>query len=231
MTRLFRRRRHRRGLMLRQRILVLLLCLFILSLTTFFCCRPIVTEFAESRAIWLATRIANETVADVLSQHADACRSMIEVSYNDRKILSSVFADTGAVNTIRTAITGEILRRMEDLSTISVGVPLGTLAGLDWLSGWGPLVKFPMSVTATVLSTVSSSLEAAGINQTAYRVLVHLEISLTVVTPGGRSSVAATSSYPMAETVLLGEVPNNLTEVYGDDQTLLGKIFDYGTGE
>ena len=231
MKRLFRRRRYRHGPLWVRRFFCVVLCLFVLSLTTFFCCRPIVTEFGESQAVWLATRIANETVADVLAQHGDTCHSMIQVSYNDQQVLASVFTDTGAVNTIRTAITAEVMRRMEGISSITVGVPLGTLAGFNWLSGWGPPVQFPMSVTATVLSNVSSSLEAAGINQTAYRVLVHLEISLTVVTPGGRSSVAATSSYPMAETVLLGEVPDNLTEVYGDDQTLLGKIFDYGAGE
>ena len=88
-----------------------------------------------------------------------------------------------------------------------------------------------MSFTSTVLSDVSSALESTGINQSIYRVLVHLEISLYVVTPGGRSSVGAQLSYPVTEAVILGEVPDNLTEVYGDDQTLLGKIFDYGTGE
>ena len=47
----------------------------------------------------------------------------------------------------------------------------------------------------------------------------------------GRSTVSTRVTYPMAETVLLGEVPDNLTEVYGDDQSLLGQIFDYGTFE
>ena len=59
--------------------------------------------------------------------------------------------------------------------------------------------------TATVMSDVSSSLEAVGMNQSTYRVLVHLDIYLYVVTPGGRSSVGAQASYPMAEVVLLGD--------------------------
>ena len=52
-----------------------------------------------------------------------------------------------------------------------------------------------------------------------------------MVSPAGRSTVGARVSYPMAETVLLGEVPDNLTEVYGDDQSVLGQIFDYGTSQ
>lgn len=193
--------------------------------------RPIITAFAESNAVWLATKIANETVAEILEQEADRCRSLIQVAYNEQKILASVFTDTLAINTVKTAVTAAVIEKMETIDTVPVEIPLGTLIGFDWLSGWGPPVPFSMSVTSSVLSSVSSSLEAVGMNQSNYRVLINVSISLYVVTPGGRSSVAADFSYPMAEAVLLGEVPDNLTEVYGDDQTLLGKIFDYGTAE
>ncbi|MBQ8683663.1 MAG: hypothetical protein IJ518_04005 [Clostridia bacterium] len=200
-------------------------------LTAFIRCRPVLTTFAESQAVWIATKTANRVVATVLEEHADLCHAMIEAQYNDQQILSSLFVDTATVNTVRTAITAAVMREMESYSSITVGIPLGTLAGMDWLSGWGPLIRFPMSVTGTVLSDVSTSLEAVGMNQSNFRVLVHISVNLYVVTPGGRSSVGAELSYPMAEAVLLGEVPDSLTEVYGDDQTLLGKIFDYGTVE
>lgn len=189
------------------------------------------TAFAESQAVWTATKIANSTVASVLDMYTDVCRDMIKVSYTETAQLSSVTTDTTAINKVRTAITDRAIKEMEAFTSLSVSIPIGTLLGADWLSGWGPLVTFPISFTATVLSDVSSSLEAVGMNQSAYRVLVYLDIHLYVVTPGGRSTVGTQVSYPMAEAVLLGEVPDNLTEVYGDDQTLLGKIFDYGTAE
>ena len=203
--------------------------LFVLGL--YIKCRPTLTAFAESQAVWIATKTANQTVAETLEQYSDLCRSMIMVHYKESQELSSVTPDSAAINTLRTAITDRAMEEMEKLSSFSVSIPVGTLLGFDWLSGWGPMVSFPISFTSTVLSDVSSSLEAVGINQSTYRVLIHLDVSLYVVTPGGRSSVGAQMSYPMAETVLLGEVPDNLTEVYGDDQTLLGKIFDYGTAE
>lgn len=203
----------------------------LLMLGVFLKCRPALTAFAESQAVWIATKTANQTVASILEQYADLCRGMIGVHYTDNQELSAVIPDSAAINTVRTAITDAAMKEMEALSSFSVSIPTGTLLGFDWLSGWGPLVSFPISFTSTVLSDVSSSLEAVGINQSTYRVLIHLDISLYVVTPGGRSSVGAQLSYPMAEAVLLGEVPDNLTEVYGDDQTLLGKIFDYGTAE
>ncbi|MBQ9860280.1 MAG: hypothetical protein IJO76_06370 [Clostridia bacterium] len=225
------RRLKRRRLRSNWRRLVIPGLLVVLLLAEFIRCRPILTAFAESQAVWIATKTTNRVAEQVLLQHADLCGNMVQTQYTDNHLLSSVFVDTAAVNTVRTAITDGVMTELEAYSSITTGIPLGTLFGPDALSGWGPLVRFPMSVTATVLSDVSSSLEAVGMNQSKYRVLVHVDVSLYVVTPSGRSSVGATLSYPLTEAVLLGEVPDNLTEVYGDDQTLLGKIFDYGTVE
>lgn len=214
-----------------RRLTLILSCVLLLMLTALIRCRPTLIAFAESQAVWMATKIANQTVADILVEYAERCRTMVQVCYTEDKSLSSVTPDSVAINAVRTAITDAVMKTLERQTTMSVAIPVGTLLGVDWLSGWGPLVTFPISFTSTVLSDVSSSLEAVGMNQSTYRVLIHLDISMYVVTPGGRSTVGAQLAYPMAEAVLLGDVPDSLTEVYGDDQSLLGKIFDYGTME
>lgn len=214
-----------------KRWLLLLLIPCVLTVMLFIRMYPIIREYAESRARSLAELLVNETVAQVLAERADLCRSMLQVTYNDHRLLSSVMADSVAVNTVKTAVATRVLEHLDTLSSLEVGIPLGTLLGVKWFSGWGPAVHFPVSVTSRVLTTVTSTLEAVGINQSAFRVLLHVHVTLSVITPEARSSVSVDSVFPMAETVLLGEVPDNLTEVYGDDQTLLGKIFDYGTAE
>ena len=225
--RCFRRRRRER--LWRFGLIVFLLAG--LMLAEFVRCRPILTAFAESQAVWIATKIANRKAENVLTERAELCASMISTHYTDENTLSSVFVDSKAVNAVRTALTTAVMTELEAYSSLITGIPLGTLVGPDWLSGWGPLVRFPTSMTATVLSEVTSSLEAVGMNQSQYRVMVALDINLYLVTPTGRSSVGTQVCFPVAEAVLLGDVPENLTEVYGDDQTLLGKIFDYGTVE
>ena len=209
--------------------MIVVLCAIGLLGLAFFRCRPIMTAFAESQAVWTATKLANQTVAQVLQTYHSLCEETISVTYNDQQKVSAIRTDTTAINTVRTQMTETVMSTMERFSSLSVSIPLGTLSGWHWFSGFGPLLTFPVSFTATVLSDVSSSLVAIGINQSAYRVLIHLDIRLYVVTAGGRSTVGTRVSYPMAEAVLLGEVPDNLTEVYGDDQSLLGQIFDYGT--
>lgn len=212
-------------------VLLAFLCVVGVLLTSFFHCRSIVTAYAESDALWLATKTANRIASEVQEQYSELCCKMISVTYNSNQQVSSIQVDSAAVNTVRTAMTGRLMKAMEQSQKLSVKIPVGTLSGVHWLSGFGPLLTFPMSYTPTVLSKTSSTLKAVGINQSIYQVFVHLDICLYVVTPGGRSSVNGRVSYPVAEAVLLGEVPDNLTEVYGDDQSLLGQIFDYGAGQ
>ena len=212
------------------------LCLIVVAVIgilgmAFFRCRPIMTAFAESQAVWEATMIANRTAAQVLQGYSELCSHCITVVYDGDQRVSAVQTDSAVINSVRTAMTDRAMTAMEEFSTLSVGLPLGTLTGWDWFSGFGPLLTFPISFTATVLSDVSSAFTVDGINQSIYCVMVHLEISLYVISPAGRTSVGTRVSYPMAEAVLLGDVPDNLTEVYGDDQSLLGQIFDYGTSQ
>lgn len=206
-----------------------MLCVIGLLGFAFFRCRPVLQAFAESQAVWIATKIANQTASDVLTEYKDDCADIITVIYDGQQKVTAIETDSSAVNAVRTAMTEQAITAMEAVTSLPVSIPLGTLTGWHWISGWGPLITFPISFTATVISDVVSSLTAEGINQSTYRVEIELEIVLTVVSPAGCTTVSANVNYPMAESILMGEVPDNLTEVYGDDQSLLGQIFDYGT--
>ncbi len=220
----------RRGLLFPwQRVALVLLALTVLLSVCFFRCRTAVYLFAKNSAAWRAEKAANDMVAQVLSQHADICRSLISVSYNTDRVLSNVTVDAAGMNIIKTAASAAIMDALADMHTLTVYVPLATLFRLDWMSGLGPRVAVPLSVSASVLTNITSSLEEVGMNQTSYRVNIHVQIGLWIVTPAGYAEVTVQTAFPMAETVLLGEVPDNFTQVYGDSQDTIGEIFDYGT--
>lgn len=211
------------------RVLAVLLVFAVLACVCLIRCRTVVYEFAKSSAAWTAEKTTNETVSRVLEERAELCRNLISVAYNDEQILSNVTVDSAGVNAIKTTAAVAVMDALEDATSITVSIPLGTLLGLDWLSGWGPLVTVPMSATQSVFTSISSELTDVGINQSSYRVNIHVKVNLWIVTPAGYADVTVESDFPMAETVLLGRVPDNLTEVYGDDQDTIGEIFDYGT--
>lgn len=212
-------------------ILIVLTCAASLCCFALVRCCAIVNDFAESNALWLAEKIANETALRILQERSESCSSAVSVVYDGSDKVSALHMNTAAINDVRSALTVAVMNALEERLTIPTSIPLGTLTGFHWLSGCGPLVTFPMSFTATVLSDISSDLQGITINQSLFRLNVNVFVSLYVVTPAGRSTVSTTVGIPLAEVVLLGEVPDNLTEVYGDDQSLSGQIFDYGASQ
>ena len=194
-----RKRRSSRRLRVAVPVFLCVVALVVLALVQ---CRPVMTAFAESQAVWDATKLANQTAIQVLSEHDDLCRQMISVEYDGAQRVAAVYTDTSGINMVRSAMTDRVMQIMEQSVAMTVAIPLGTLSGWRWLSGLGPVLTFPFSFTATVLSDISSSLVATGINQTTYQVVIHLDISLYVVSPMGSSTVGTRVSFPMAEAVL-----------------------------
>ena len=211
------------------RLLALLSALFVLTVACLIRCRTVVYEYAKSSAAWTAEKTTNEVVSRVIESKKAVCRELIAVEYNDEQILSNVVVDSAGITEIKTAASVAVMDALSDATSVTVGIPLGTFLGLDWLSGWGPMITVPMSATQSVFTSISSSLVEVGINQSAYRVNIRVRVNLWIVTPAGYASVTVENDFPVAETVLLGKVPNNLTEVFGDRQDTIGEIFDYGT--
>ena len=73
----------------------------------------------------------------------------------------------------------------------------------------------------------SSAFSSAGINQTSHQIELEVTVRIYAAIPGFRSSIETTTNYLVAETVLVGEVPDSFTQVDGDQADIVRKIFDY----
>ena len=85
-----------------------------------------------------------------------------------------------------------------------------------------------VGVSGGVLTTVDSVFSAAGVNQTTHRIEMTITVDLFIAVPTAHTSVQVETPFVIAESVLLGKVPDAYTVVTGDDQTTTGQIFDYG---
>ncbi len=100
-------------------------------------------------------------------------------------------------------------------------IPLGDLIGGDYFTGRGPRLTFRLSMTGTALTDLTSSFTSAGINQTRHELLLKVEMNLSVVLSDRVQNIQITTGFPVAETILKGEVPN----VYGSGWGLDGECF------
>ena len=125
-------------------------------------------------------------------------------------------AVNAASNAIREAVS-EMLRRVEvlelldtlvaQINTQQMGIPLGNLLLPDLLAGTGP--ELPVKAVSLTMSNADffSDFTAAGINQTLQTLKVKFTISLTILTTVGYETVDVDSDVMLAQTVIVGTVP------------------------
>ena len=102
----------------------------------------------------------------------------------------------------------EILNTLvAQINTQQMGIPLGNLLLPDLLAGTGP--ELPVKAVSLTMSNADffSDFTAAGINQTLQTLKVKFTISLTILTTVGYETVDVDSDVMVAQTVIVGTVP------------------------
>lgn len=189
---------------------------------------PLVKQYAGNSARFQVTRVINEAATSALADMQLQYDSLVKIERDAAGGVTSVEADVGVINRLKAALSLEITDRADEISRITASIPLGTFFGSRLLAGRGPIVKIPVSANVGVLTDFDSALVAAGINQTAHRIILRVKTTVFLAIPTAYSNVEIESSFIIAESVLIGRVPDAYTVVENIDEETVGEIFDYG---
>lgn len=199
-----RRRRARR-----RTLLIVLPLLLILAFVIYFRYTPYVREAARVRVV----NAASDWLVDAINTELRSGRiDFSHMTYLEKDVngdITAVRTNTAEMNCLKSEIMELLGEEMPELSTQELGVPLGSILLPDYFAGRG--VRLPVRVVALSSSDAafSTTFESAGINQTVQRVRLNVSVTLTVLSPAGTQQVTADSDVIVAETVVVGTVPNS----------------------
>ena len=180
--------------------------------------RPVLEGLASARVESAAARAMNEAILEVLS--GEAAGGLLSARESNQGHISLLTADTGKLNLLAADCAAAAQKRIMDLGEQGVSVPLGTLSGLPLLSGLGPRLSFRFTPVGMVQSSFHSEFRSAGINQTLHRITLQLTGTVRVILPGRAYSVTVTAQAPVAENVIVGDVPEAYTNVANEEDLL-----------
>lgn len=191
--------------------------------------RPMVLAISESA---LSQRVG-QAVGQVLGSTEVDYSDLITLHYDESGTLSAVTTRMEAANRLRSAIVSQLLEELGTLTGQRVEVPSGSLTGLTLLSGRGLSIPVEICGVASVESAFDSALTPAGINQTLHQIDLVITTKLALLLPGGPATQTFTSRVTLAETVLLGQVPENYTyfSQFDTAEEAANAYFDYGAGQ
>jgi sporulation protein YunB len=187
----------------------------------------LIRVYSRNQAQWYATKIINEAVTEVLSAENTNYETLVAVSRNGDGAVQAVEVDVATVNRLKAAVSLAVTEQVGERKNVQVDIPLFTFLGSHWLTGRGPFVHIPVSMNGSVLTTVTSTFTEAGINQTSHRIEMQIKTNMEIAIPTGHTSVSVETPFIIAESILLGKVPDAFTNVEGDTQDTTGQIFDY----
>lgn len=216
------RRRHRAQLAL----LLLLAMLAGLGYLFFAQMQPLIGRIAVSRVSNQVSRIMSAAVNDAVSNGEVEYDRLISFQTDSEGRVSAISSNMAEFNRLQTLIDASILQRLGDISTSTLSIPIGTLSGVTLLSGRGPALEIRMQSVGSSTSRFENEFTSAGINQTKHRVVLEVEVFVSILLPAFRTATEVTGSYVVAETVIVGIVPENYTYFHGTQEEVEDSVIN-----
>lgn len=170
--------------------------------------RPVVETMAASQATNLITQTISAAVDDCLTEYEMTYSDFITMETDAAGQVTSLTGNTAGNNRFKRLVADRLTERLEQLDSKELGIPIGSVSGWILLSGLGPSIRVSVYSVGDVTVTYSNSFTTAGVNQTLHQVCLDVSAVVYLFLPGEIIPVAVSDSVCVAETVIVGQVPD-----------------------
>lgn len=193
------------------RILRFCICICLLSLIVFFVFR---FKYRDSLAKLAQTQVTN-TTSDLINDAIDSQMINGNIQY-DRIVyfekdlngrITALKTNMSEVNRLKTAILNLINDEILAMDTSELGIPVGSFLFPEVFSGKGPSIPIRILSIRNSDASFHSNFSEAGINQTLQQLTMDIQVDVAVLVLGQTSSFTVSSQVVVAETIIVGQVP------------------------
>lgn len=215
------RRRHR-GLRVGLVVIASVTAILLLADMTI---RPAVEELVMYQAKVFATRLINAAMVEQLESESFEYERFVDITRDENGEIKSIEADMSQINRLKSKVSSGVSQKLDDPANRALSMPIGTIIGNELTSGRGPLVEIRMVPAGYVQTEIYNRFTAAGINQTLHQIMLGVTVQMTAVLPGYRIRTETQTSFCIAETVIVGQIPQGYA-VIGETPALFAPVGD-----
>ena len=178
--------------------------------------RDVISELAETQVRNTTSDLTNDAIA---KQIADGTIAYDRIVYFEKDLngrITALKTNIGEVNRLKTDILNIINDEILALDTSDIGIPLGSLFFPEFFSGKGPAIPVHILSIRNSDAVFTSHFSQAGINQTLHQLIMEVSVDVAVLVLGQSSSFTVTSEVVVAETVIVGDVPDTYLQTGGN---------------
>ena len=176
--------------------------------------RPMLAAAARYQVRSQVTAAVEQWAARDLQERGVDYSDFVTLTRNEAGEITALSADMARLNLLRAELSAHLLERLED-SQLELTVPVGSLLPFEPTWARGPELHLRALALGTASAEFESEFTSAGINQTRHRLWLELSVPVTVLLPGGGEELTVDSRLCVAETVIVGQVPQTWFQTGG----------------
>jgi len=173
--------------------------------------KPTLLAIAEAKATLLATQSINNVINDSVNLSIDP-QKLVNITLDSRGRVVLIQPNTMEFNKIAADTTIKVQNILRDIGEEKIDIPMGQMLGSQLLASVGPNITITVIPVGTVQVQVIDKFEQAGINQTRHMVYLIATTQIRIVVPLVSKSVSVNTQVPIAEYVVVGDVPSTYVQ-------------------
>lgn len=203
-----------------RRILTAVFLLFAVFLAAFGVLREkysaVIRDLAETQVKNATSDLTNDAIA---VQIGNGNISYDRIVYFEKDLNGQITAlktNISEVNRLKTDILNIINDEILALDASDISIPIGSIFLSEFFSGKGPGIPVHILSIRNADAAFESDFMEAGINQTLHKLNMVVSIDVTVLVLGRTTSFTMESEVVVAETVIVGAVPETYLHTGGN---------------
>lgn len=192
----------------RKKILIIFIFILIFLWIIDFRLRPMIKNVAANKAQMISTNAINEAVLKELDDSQLKYSDFVKIERTDTGKVLALTTDSKRINQLKSKISIAIQEKLSNSEVNKINIPLGTLLGAEFCSGVGPFIPLNISISGGVITEFESKFCEAGINQTKHQIYLNIHTKIGALVPGYPVVTDVNTNVNIAETIIVGEVPN-----------------------
>lgn len=168
--------------------------------------KPLVFSLAEARSAAMASQVLSGALTEVLEDGV-GYDDLMTVRMDERGQVALLMANTMRMNQLADKAGQAALRRLNNMSSERVSVPIGAALGMTLFAGSGPGIPVSIVPIGSIATDFATEFEACGINQTRHKVYLKVTASIRIVIPTGAKTTQVSANMLVAESIIVGSVP------------------------
>ena len=202
-----------------QKLLRAIIALLLVALVVFCIIRykydNVIRQLAEVQIRNSTSDLTNDAIAKQIANGNIAYDRIVYFEKDLDGRITALKTNIGEVNRLKTDILNIINDEILALDSTDLGIPLGSLFLPEFISGKGPEIPVHIIAIRNSDAVFESHFSEAVINQTLHPVTMVVSVDVAVLVLGKTDTFTMTSEVVVAETVIVGAVPDTFLQSGG----------------